>query len=44
MQLLVDVSLHAHVLDPFDIARPRPEGQPVQHVHGLLPGRQRRGM
>jgi hypothetical protein len=44
MKLLVDVALHAHALDPLDVAGARPEGEAVQHVHGLLVRRQRRRM
>jgi hypothetical protein len=31
-------------LDALDVAGTRPEGEAVQHVHGLLFGRQRRRM
>lgn len=44
MELLVEECLQSHLLDPFQVAGPRPEGDPVQKVkrpallgHGLTP-------
>ena len=44
MQLLVDVVLHAHLLDALDVAGTRAEGEAVQHMDRLLVGRERRGV
>ena len=39
VQLLIDVSLDADRTDPLDIARPRSEGDTVEHVDdGLVSG------
>ena len=32
MKLLVDVALQADRVDPFNVARTRPEGNPIQDV------------
>jgi hypothetical protein len=36
MELEFDPVVHADLRDPFDVARPRPERQPVQGMNGAL--------
>jgi hypothetical protein len=36
VKLLIDPLLQPHFLDRFDVARPRPEREPVERVQDLL--------